>query len=695
MAVPSRLGLLELLKGTVGSQYVIPAYQRNYTWTANHEVKQFLDDVKAVLRGERNKHFIGIMIYLEKNISALKSERSVIDGQQRLTTTFLTLYAIYEIMIERGMSTEAQQLESIYLINQVSDNQKFKLKPMVSDDLVYQKIVNHDLVSCDAQDKQTNVYKNFCYIKQILLDTLGYFSIDEILQALNKLYLVCVPIESDDYPQQIFESINATGAKLTASDLIRNYILMPIESEKQDAYYEKYWRKIEKLVSQDSRKLEAFFRFFLMAKLRQVVNKNAVYRCFISWYEQQERELGDEKILQGIIEYATYYNILCLSDISEIEKSLQIPIKEFRQIQSDMPIPLLLELFHIHSLAANSGLAIIVTKQHIAEIITVLNSYLMRRALAGMDTSDISRYFPTLLKDVLSDSDGVGVDIVEVFKKNLVNRNKGNSQCMPDDKQLADRVRNANMYNLRWWLMLFFRKLESNNNSAPVDFSALSVEHLMPQTPTDEWLSALAVDKDIYDQNLHRLGNLTLATRSDNSKMKNNIWEYKNEVLKKTGHLCMNLPLLSLDKWTIADIDKRTEELILQMCELYPYFSASNVEIEALPIYIQEDDADAQAIYYPDNGNVEILKGSILSQKYGDSAGYPEWDQWRQQLLDEGVIELQEGKLVFVEDYTCTSKKKGTTALSTAASIILQVNHNGWEWWKLENGMIIDTIRKK
>lgn len=118
--IPAKVGLLELLLASSGVQFVIPAYQRNYTWTANREVKQLLDDIKAVLRGERNKHFIGIIIYLERSLDFSKGERSVIYGQQRLTTLFLSLYAVKELMLERGMVEEASKglLEKILKFEQ-------------------------------------------------------------------------------------------------------------------------------------------------------------------------------------------------------------------------------------------------------------------------------------------------------------------------------------------------------------------------------------------------------------------------------------------------------------------------------------------------------------------------------------------------------------------------------------------------
>ena len=95
----------------------------------------------------------------------------------------------------------------------------------------------------------------------------------------------------------------------------------------------------------------------------------------------------------------------------------------------------------------------------------------MRRALCDLDTSSISNYFPTLLKETLADCNGNYSNLVVIFKKDLVNRNKGNAMEMPDDKKLEERILNANMYNLRTWLNIFLCKLESEDNPAPVDFS--------------------------------------------------------------------------------------------------------------------------------------------------------------------------------------------------------------------------------
>ncbi|MCI7009904.1 MAG: DUF262 domain-containing protein [Parabacteroides sp.] len=688
---PTKTGLLELLRGSQGTQFVIPAYQRNYTWTAGKEVKQLLDDIKIVLSGERNKHFIGIMIYLETSISPYQRECSVIDGQQRLTTIFLILYAIKEFMLEKGMDREAEALEYQFLVNPFIETSKYKLKPLVSDDAVYQQIVSRDFDN--IREKKSNVYLNFCYIKNTLKELLVTYTINNILDTMNKLYIVCVPIGMDDYPQKIFESINATGAKLTASDLIRNFILMPIRSDLQDMYYENYWKRLEQLIDNDSKKLEAFFRFFIMAKRLSIINKSAVYRAFTEWYDENVANYGEEGIFKEIVNYASYYYDIYKAPVKSLDPILHKVIEEFRFILSDMPAPLLMELYAIHKSADNKNGSRISAKQ-LAEIITILNSYLMRRSLCGMDTSDITRYFPMLLKETLTDCNGNYTDIVEIFKKNLVNRNKGNSQEMPDDNRLRDRIQHANMYNLRMWLCIFFRKLESENNPAPVDFSKLNIEHLMPQTATPIWYEALNTDKDTYDENIHRLGNLTLAAKSDNSKMSNKVWEYKNKVLASTNHLKINHEILLKDHWTLKDIEIRTRQLISDIARLYPYYEAKVSTVNRIAIHIDYQNAYAQGYYYPDNGSVEVLSGSTLYTDFPTPESYPDVEASRSDLKDNGVLVENNGQLKFVTNYFFYPKRVKATALSTSAMIILHGSRNGWDYWLNGDGVSIGQIEE-
>lgn len=243
--------------------------------------------MKSVLIKEYSNHFLGIIIYLDTPLDFATREFSVIDGQQRLTTTFLILYAIKALMEEQGATGAINNLEGQYLTNPFASNDriKYKLKPLVSDDDVYQFIVKDKVDQIENQESK--IYKNYIYILNYIRELNKSHDYNQILLALNELYVVCIPLSSEDNAQKIFESINATGVKLTASDLIRNFLLMDLDSEKQEEYYRDYWMELERYLSDDSRKLESFFRFYLAGKNKTLPNKNAVYKEFVNWYKNQ------------------------------------------------------------------------------------------------------------------------------------------------------------------------------------------------------------------------------------------------------------------------------------------------------------------------------------------------------------------------------------------------------------------------
>ena len=661
---PKKVGLLDFLRTSMGSQFVIPVYQRNYTWTANKEVKQYFEDLENVLKGKYDKHFLGILIYLDTPIDYSTREFSVIDGQQRLTTTFLILYAIKHLMIKKGLEEEAKKLENQFLINQfVSDKMKLKLKPLVADDEVYKQIVNEQFD--EITHTSSNVYKNFSWILDELQVLLESYDFNSILMALDKLYVVCVPVTSNDSPQKIFESINSTGAKLVASDLIRNYILMDITSETQETYYNLYWKKIEENLTSDSKKIELFFRMFLACKIKYLPNISVVYPTFKEWFNGElENGLTIELILKEIVTYSKYYNSIYFKPLTMLDANIRDAIKDFRNNLSEMPAPFLMEIYNLYSSFDEEGKPLITAIQF-TEIINLINIYLIRRAICALDTSDITRLFPVIMKDVLSECDGNYKNIVDITKKNIVNKQRGKSSSMPTDDQLRSYLNSANVYNNRVTLRVIFDKMETLNNPAPVDLSKLSVEHLMPQTPTKEWLDALCIDTETYESNLHRLGNLTLATRVDNSKMKNKPWEYKKAILEDTSHLIMNKKILEKERWTIDEINQRTIELIEDMIKLYPYMSASAEVIAKHNVSIDWDGVVALGILYEEDGSVEILEGSEIV-KYDQNT--PEWcSEWFKTLIDEGIVKETDNGGIFIKSLLVSAQKKNSTGLSGSA----------------------------
>lgn len=689
---PIKTGLLEFLRKSVGSQFVIPVYQRNYTWTANKEVKQYFDDLENVLKGKYIKHFMGILIYLDTPMGTFSREFSIIDGQQRLTTTFLILYAIKDLMKELKLEMQATQLEQQYLINSfVPDNLKYKLKPLITDDTVYQQIVNDEIDN--IKEKSSNVYKNYIWIKNKLSVLLHYYSFDDILLSLDKLYVVCVPVVKSDSPQKIFESINSTGAKLVASDLIRNFILMDIDSTTQEEYYKKYWKKLEEHIGNDSNKLELFFRMFLACKTQSLSNIKSVYTDFKDWYSDELNEKNAEEILKDIVKYAKYYSCIYTKQIDALDVNIRETITDFRKILSDMPAPLLMEIYALYDSIDEEGNKLINANQF-NDLINLVNIYLIRRAICGLDTSDITRLFPVILKDVLRECSGNFRNIVEYAKKSIVNKQRGKSSRMPDDNELRTFLETANVYNLRVHLRIILDKIETHNNPAPVNLSKLSVEHLMPQTPSKEWLDVLNIDEMTYESYVHRLGNLTLTTKVDNSKMQNKPWEYKKTILEDTSHLTINKEVLKKEHWGIDEITERNSNLIEQIINLYPYMPASDDVIVKHEISLDYDGAYALAFFYEEDGSVEVQVGSntVIYDKTKDI------DDWQftlyNELLEEGIIKETENGAIFIKPYLFTPQKVNSTALSVTAGLLLCGSRNGWEYWKDQNGIALNDDKE-
>ena len=677
---PARTGLLEFLKTTTGAQFVIPVYQRNYTWTAKKEIKQLLKDLTSVLEDKYNNHFLGIIIYLENSIDHATREFSIIDGQQRLTTLFLLLYSIRAIAKEEGKNNIVNSIDGQYLINQFVSGKEYKhkLKPQVSDDSVYQYIIQDRVEDLEVNNHESKIYKNYNYLLEEIKELNEDYSLNDILIALDKLYLVSIPLSDGDNPQKIFESINATGVKLTASDLIRNFLLMGLNNEKQEKFYDRYWLKLERLLTKDAKKLESFFRFFLAVKNKKLPNIKSIYKEFKEWHDENIDGLGVEGIFKELIKYAKFYYSIYYKELDQLEEQVESAIGEYRKISSYMPAPLIMGFYDLYS-------DNLITLEQLSELIFVVNNYLIRRSIADVDTSGITRLFAPLLKNVLEESNENYDDIVDILKRNLVFKNISNGMYTPDDQQLKDMVINANVYKTRKILRIFFDKLEHDNNSARVNLSDLNIEHLMPQTLSQEWLRDLNVNEEEYQKHINKLGNLTLASKSDNSRMQNSPWEFKNEILSETSHLKINEELLKKEKWDIEEIDNRTLKLIDEFNRLFPYPQPSSSAIRKMPIFIDSFGVKASAYFYIDNGNVEILEGSEMTG-FEKADGYPDIEKLRRELMDEDLISRDDTKVFFKKPRTIISLKKNSTALSAAASVILHGSRNGWDVWTDSEG---------
>ena len=629
---PERKNLLAFLNEIKNTQFVIPVYQRNYIWQENKQIKKFLDDYELLLKGSKDSHFIGIIMFLIIQITLSKTEFSVVDGQQRLITIFLFLQALREVAIETGDADFANKILNNYLINEKITEEvfeKLKLKPLVADNNVYSKIILNKSIEITSEEKRTNIYRNYICIKQRIKEWFGSYPLEDLLYALDKFYFVVIPLGGNDKPQEIFETINSAGAELSKSDLIRNYILMNISSDEQENLYNNYWQPMEDLFYKNGR-MESFFRMFLANQNYVLDNMEDIYIVFQRWfiYQKEECRKSVEDILINISKYSKYYYNIFISANVNIESPIKEALKEFKKSTIEPTAPILMEIYRLYETKNPAGERM-VSAENFAKIIELLNTYNIRRNLCNLRTGVLTRIVPPMLKDIMEDCNGNYKNIYNSCVKYLVDNNKGKASHMPDNSYMKLNLNVINAYALKSYLKVAFEKLEScifneNNtsyskNPAELDFSNLSIEHLMPQTITSEWYEELHISKEEYETQLNRLGNLTLATHSDNSKMSNNPYDYKKEILSKSGHINMNKEILEIEKWNIEEIDKRTSKLIDRICLVYPYATSSESEMRKYNIYYRKNNCIIDAYIYED-GTVEVQPESYIElDSYNDA----------------------------------------------------------------------------
>ncbi|WP_337366557.1 DUF4357 domain-containing protein [Phascolarctobacterium sp.] len=670
----------EFIKESFGSQYVIPVYQRNYTWKQNKQIKQLLSDIERIIHGETRQHFIGTIVYVITDTDFMVRERAVVDGQQRLITMFLIAYALKNIAQDLKEDAIANQISSSYLENSTTNTPasikyKYRLQTSVSDDDAYSYITEDRIDSFSGQSLLMNNYK---YILSYLKNLVSQSSLMSVINAVRKIYIVRIELGIDDNAQQIFESINSTGEKLTAADLIRNYIMMNKTNSEQENIYFKYWHVLEKIFS-DSKSIAAFFRFYLAAKTYVLISDKELYSKFKIYWEEQLGTHEYLEILTDIINYAHHYERLY---IKETKDEIGIALQDYRKLHSDMPAPFAMSLLEHYRKQE-------VSKEQVVSTLKILVTYLVRRYINGQDTSAISRFFPSLLKNI---EDQLEIEksykkFVDIFICYLVNENKGKTAFMPDDNQIRIYLQTANAYalaNTRWVL----DKIEAHNNPAPVDLSQLNIEHIMPQTSNDYWTKISGLEADEYIDTVNKLGNLTLAAATDNSKMGNKDFNSKKKVLENTSHLKLNEDILKKDLWTPKDIDERTKVLTDKIIKLFPYVKSSyTITGKDAKRYVSLNSKGITAIgYLNEDESLTVYQGSQVNLKTKPSS--TTLLELRDDLKEDNILEEINGKLVFSQSYTFNSP-------SGATDFILGGSNNGWNYWKDDNGVIINTSLRK
>ncbi len=544
-------------------QFVIPIYQRTYSWT-ERECRQLWDDI--VRAGENDAvsaHFVGSIVYIEKGLYTITSHSPVlvIDGQQRLTTVTLLIAALANALEQgHGESKEPidgfspRKLRHYYLLNPEEEGERrYKLMLSQTDSKSLIAIVDR---KAQPKDHSVKIVENFKLFESWIAGRRG--DLPAVCKGLAKLVVVDIALDRDqDNPQLIFESMNSTGRELTQADLIRNFILMGLEPKLQSQLYNDYWRPMEMDFGQEAygAYFDGFMRHFLTVKTGEIPNVREVYEAFKSYTRSSKVISNDiEGLVADIRAYAGYFCAMALG--AERDRSLRQAFQDLRELRVDVAYPFLLELYHDYG----NG---VLSKADFLAAVRLVESYVFRRAICAIPTNSLNKTFATFSKALKKDR---YLESIQAYLLLLPTYRR-----FPDDSEFRREVQTRDLYNFprrSYWL----RRLENHERKEPIAVDEYTIEHILPQNehlPT-AWKEAIGSDWErVQSTWLHTLGNLTLT--GYNSEYSDKPFSKKRDMTGgfRESPLRLNEGLGQLEEWNETAIKARAERLAKKAVQVW------------------------------------------------------------------------------------------------------------------------------
>ena len=548
--------LLEFLKKS--PQFVIPIYQRTYSWTKK-ECGQLWDDI--VHTGEDDAiaaHFVGSIVYIEQGLYQVSSQSPllVIDGQQRLTTVMIILEALARHLGDKepveGFS--ARKLRNYYLLNPLEEGERgFKLILTQTDK---QSLIALMRQMTPPEESSVRIMDNFDFFEKQIKGLGG--DISGLCKGLAKLVIVDISLSRDqDNPQLIFESMNSTGRELSQADLIRNYILMGLEPSQQTQLYEEHWRPMEVAFGQKAydKHFDSFMRHYLTIRSGEIPNVRAVYEAFKDYSRVPEvAEAGVGALVADVHAYADYYCAMALGQ--EANKDLASPFSDLRELTVDVAYPFLLELYDDY---ANDRL----TSEDFVQAVRLVESYVFRRAVCDIPTNSLNKTFATISRSLKKDQ---YIESIQAYFLNLPSYRR-----FPSDVEFRQKLTERDLYNFSR-RTYFLRHLENYDRKEHVSVGEYTIEHILPQNPnlSTEWQQALGIEWErVQETWVHTLGNLTLT--GYNAEYSDRSFSEKRDMPGgfKESPLRLNYGVGTEQNWNEDTIRKRAERLAAQAIEIW------------------------------------------------------------------------------------------------------------------------------
>ncbi|WP_441751893.1 GmrSD restriction endonuclease domain-containing protein [Helicobacter pylori] len=569
--------LLDFIGKSQEKQLVIPIYQRLYSWE-KEQCKQLWDDIIKIGGNDKmDGHFIGSILYVLDRITHSNNALLIIDGQQRLTTITLLLAALRNHLNDE---VKRKEIEDHYLINSDKDgDKKFRLILSESDKDTLLSLIDKN--KRKPSEPSLKIIENFKLFEEWIRKNTD--KLETIFKGLEKLMIVYIALKKGkDDPQLIFESMNSKGIELTQTDLIRNYIVMETEIEKQEGFYNKYWRAMEEDFKQNKKLFDRFVRHYLTIKTK-IPNINKVYVAFKDY--QQKEGIGIEDLLKDLQKYCGYFCQIVFK--KETDKDLNKALGFLVDLEMDVIYPLLLELYSDYS----DG---VLSKDDFRRSIALIESYICRRAVCGFGTNSLNKVFLSFARHIQKD---------EYFKSlKVLFGYLTEKQRFPNNDEFKDCFITIDFYNkFKKKTKCFLERLENFDTKEPVDTKGLTIEHIMPQEltedteDTEEWKRDLGENfQEIHNKYLHTIGNLTLT--GYNSEYSNKSFQKKRDMEGgfKDSPLRLNQDLKNLESFGEEEIKKRANDLADLALKIWTY---PKLDAETLEKYKPKKDKKEKKVY--------------------------------------------------------------------------------------------------
>ncbi|GAB2540966.1 DUF262 domain-containing protein [Brachybacterium huguangmaarense] len=528
-------------------ELVIPVYQRNYDWGLS-ECARLFDDLEEIIANDRDSHFFGAVVVDTKEGFTWV----VIDGQQRLTTVSILMLALVHAAREEDVllddPTLPAKLESDFLLRGSSSGGgvTIKLKPVKDDADAYRRLFDADV----DNHATSSVSANYRFFRERIRGT--SLTADQLWKAISRLDVMVLSLGKDDEPQRIFETLNSTGKALSESDKIRNLVLMGLTSAEQENLYETRWNPMEKAVEY---RTDWFIRWYLVAKTNRTPNVAQVYEAFKAYLAGHQ---DVRAVLADMLEHAELARQITRTGTGDA--TVDRALARYRAMHSDVLLPFLMPVLRDW----RSGK---VETNDLVRVLTVLESYLVRRAICNVWANALNKIFELMYQELtrLRTNQQAYADVL-IY---LLRRRDGTSGRFPDDEEFRTEIETRNIYRMHSSTRAFiFDRLENLDSKdtrdvlAALQDGAISIEHIMPQTLTSAWREELGENaEEIHAAWVHRLGNLTVTGYNS---------EYSNApfMLKRTmkggfdgSPYRLNASVKDQSTWTEEQIKERNEKL--------------------------------------------------------------------------------------------------------------------------------------